>query len=63
MKKIQIKIIVQELSETGSEFGQRLEQICNEMIGESKFYELSVKFTTASDGRQTANIIYFNLKQ
>lgn len=61
MKKVNILIIVQNNGESAKDYAQRLELICNS-FGDDSVRELNITFTTASNGRQTANIIYFTDK-
>lgn len=61
MKKINILIIVQKMGEFAKDYAERLETICNS-FGDDSASEINITFTTAYDGRQTANIIYLTDK-
>ena len=54
MKKF-VTIIVQNHNESAEDFGDRLNSIIDV---NPKFQSNDIQFTTASDGRQTANIIF-----
>ncbi len=59
--KNNVRIIVQNLGETGAEYAKRLEEICEAIkIQESQKVTPTIMFmTSASDGRQTATIQFF----
>lgn len=60
MQKNNIRIIVQELYETASDFAERLEKICNDLHVEHNNDRVNVPpfvfLSSASDGRLTAII-------
>jgi hypothetical protein len=47
-------ILVQDLNETAAQFAERLTAFCKHIGTE----HLEIQFTTASDGRQTCNMIH-----
>lgn len=59
--KTHVRILVQNLTETGEQFANRIEKYCDYIESNPDFqngYDLSIQFTASSNDRQAANIVF-----